>query len=367
MSGMLALVTALLSCLLGYVSAAPTASPESLLTSGYYYVQVYSASECASSDSDVQYVTGYALNTCLPQYNTSGSAIGSFNFTCSTDIGGEVNIMNYTSTNCSGTNVVTHYPIDTCNLTSNTDFTDGISYGLSYSHRCVNQGFASTVSALPISFDAVTTAGYSSSVCSGGAGGIQTFSASAIDLCFSAPSKDFYGEFSCDADVPEVTQYDSSQATCPAGNGNVSTLPVNCASISDVSSYYPAKANWLSPYYKSSCNLKPTMVPTAVPTPYVSSFAPTVPTPAPTFFSEIQGYVYKQYYLDSTCKESKTVHYTGTFSHRLTFCILTILFRLCHWCLFGNLLTRHRCARWFSIVRCMLFSIYYYNCNCVFG
>ncbi len=319
MTSLAAIATILLGLFVGYLSAAPTSAPTSLLDQGYYYVQVYSAATCASSDSDVQYVTGYSLNTCLPQYNTSGSPVGSIYFTCSTDLGGEVNIKNYTSIDCTGDSSANRYTIDTCVQTDNTDFTDGITYGLSYAHRCVNQAAASSVSQLPIYFDAVTTTGYSNSLCSGaGDGGIQTFSASAINLCFNAPNKNFYGEFSCDANSPEVTQYTSTQATCPAGEGTAKALPTDCTSIGDVSSYYPAKSNWLSAYYKSSCNLEPTMTPTVVPTTYVSSAAPSpvsiFPTPAPTNFADIQGYVYKQYYLDSQCQETKTVHYTGTYT-----------------------------------------------------
>jgi len=311
MSRLAAIFTIVLGYLVGYLSAAPT----SLLTSGYYYVQVYSASTCASSDSDIQYVSGYKLNTCLPQYDTSGSAIGSMNFTCSLDIGGDVNIYNYTSTDCTGTSEEHSYPIDTCTETNNTDFTDGITYGLSYAHRCVNQ-LATSVSTLPITFDAVTTVGYGNSLCSYAADdGIQTFSASAINLCFNAPNKNFYGEFSCNANKPEVTQYNSSEATCATG-GEVTALPITCKSISTISSNYPAKSNFLSAYYQSSCNLEPTMTPTAVPTTFVSSNAPTpisiFPTLAPTNFADIQGYVYKQYYSDAQCQDANTVHYTGT-------------------------------------------------------
>ena len=307
MRSLAATITVLLCLFAGYSYAtdSPSSAPTSLLGQGYYYVQVYSADTCASSDSDIQYVSGYYLNTCLTQYNTSGSPVGSFEFTCSTD---DVFIRNYTSIDCNGISSLNSFPIDTCFKTNNTDFTDGISYGLSYAHRCVNQNKASSVSQLPIHFDAVTTTGYDNSLCSGG-NLIQTFSASAINLCFNAPNKNFYGEFSCDANSPEVTQYNSTDATCPAGSGTTEALPTDCSSVSDVSSYFPTKSNWLSSYYKSTCNLQPTMKPTAVP----NSAAPSpASTHAPTYFSDSQGYVYKQYYLDSGCKENSTVHYTGT-------------------------------------------------------
>lgn len=311
MMSLAATITVLLCLFVGYLYAqpSPTAAPTSLLDKGYYYVQVYSASTCASSDSDVQYVSGYLLNNCLTQYNTSGSPVGSYEFTCSTD---DVFMRNYTSIDCSGNSSLNIFTVDSCVPTNNTDFTDGISYGLSYAHRCVNQAVAMSVSNLPIHFDAVTTTGYDNSICSGGAG-IQTFSASAINLCFNAPNKNFYGEFSCDANSPEVTQYNSTDATCPAGSGTTDALPTNCTSISGVSSHFPTKSNWLSSYYESSCNLQPTMTPTAVPTPYVASAAPSpASTHTPTYFPDSQGYVYKQYYLDSGCQENRTVHYTGT-------------------------------------------------------